>query len=215
LRVAGPFVAVISAFASDASAQPAPTPPAALGPSSASTSAPQPLTPGAPAPLPFNQRALAGSPPPGQTYWPSYAPAYPPSPSFYGPEVPFSLPPATPKQPANRPLQVTGIVAAVGGVLTLITGSILMSIAKDRVDVYRDGPAYCCAIDDAPLRNAGITMLVIGGITATVGVPLWMIGGRRVPIRATTPDTTTPRAPARAAPLLRVGVSSAALSWQF
>lgn len=214
--VAWPLAAMIFALAGDAAAQPAPAAPAAPPPASDATSAPPQIAPGAPAPLPFSQGAPVWSPPPGQTYWPSYAPAYPPSPSFYGPEVPFSLPPSTPKEPANRPMQVAGIVATVGGVVTLITGSILMSIAKDRIDVYRDGPAYCCAIDDAPLRNAGITMLVIGGITATVGVPLWMIGGRRVPIRkSTTPDATTPKAPALRAPLLRVGASGAAVSWQF
>jgi len=214
--VAGPFAAVIFALASSATAQPAPAPPAALPPASAQAPASPQRAPGAPAPLPFDQSAPAWSPSPGQTYWPSYAPAYPPSPSFYGPEVPFSLPPPTPKEPANRQLQTLGIVGAVGGVVTLITGSILMSIAKDRIDVYRDGPAYCCAIDDAPLRNAGVALLVIGGITAAVGVPLWMIGGRRVPIRkSTTPDAITPKAPALRAPLLRVGASGAALSWQF
>ena len=210
--VAGLLVAVIVSFASDAAAQPAQ--PAALPPAVAPTSTP--IAPGAPAPLPFDHGAPAWSPPPGQTYWPTYAPAYPPSPSFYGPEAPFSLPPATPKEPATSRMQTAGIVAAITGVATLITGSILMSIAKDRIDVYRDGPAYCCSIDDAPLRNAGITMLVIGGITATVGVPLWMIGGRRVPIRKpTAPDDTSPKTPALRAPLLRVGAGSAALSWQF
>jgi hypothetical protein len=111
-----------------------------------------------------------------------------------------------------------GVVAAVGGVATLITGAILMSIAKERIDVYRDGPAYCCSIDDAPLRNAGITLLVVGGITATIGIPLWMIGGRRVPIRKTTteaPRTAPPKAPAMSAPRLRVGATGASLSWQF
>lgn len=206
LGIAWSVAAVIFALASDTAAQPAPAAPAALPPSSGPT----------PTPLPFGHGAPAWSPPPRQTYWPSYAPEYPPSPSFYGPQVPFSLPPPTPKEPANRQMQAAGIVAAIGGVVTLITGSILMSIAKDRIDVYRDGPAYCCSINDAPLRNAGITLLVIGGITATVGVPLWMIGGRRVPIRkSTTPDATTPKAPALRAPLLRVGASGAALSWQF
>jgi hypothetical protein len=138
----------------------------------------------------------------------------------YRQQEPFSLPPPAPKEAANRKLMIAGIVAATGGVATLITGSILMSVATERIDVYRDGPAYCCSIDDAPLRNAGITMLVIGGITATIGVPLWMIGGRRVPVRRSTMERPgdapqMPKAPALRAPLLRVGATGASMSWQF
>jgi hypothetical protein len=147
--------------------------------------------------------------------WPTFTPPAPLNTQFYRPEVPFSLPPPVPKEAANGNLMKVGIVAAIGGVATLITGSVLMSVAKERIDVYRDGPQYCCSIDDAPMRNAGITMLVIGGITATVGIPLWMIGGRRVPVRKTTTTTAPPRTPASAAPLLRVGKSGASLSWQF
>jgi hypothetical protein len=155
-----------------------------------------------------------GAPQAGPGSWPTSAPFAPQNTQFYRPEVPFSLPPTVPKEAANSRLMSVGIVAAIGGVATLITGSILMSVAKERIDVYRDGPQYCCSIDDAPMRNAGITMLVIGGITATVGIPLWMIGGRRVPVRKTT-TTAPPKTPASAAPLLRVGASGASLSWQF
>ena len=201
--VAAPVFAVIFALAGNVAAQPAPPPPAALP-------APAPQQWG-PQPPPWGAQPAPG-------YWPQYVPATPPSASFYRPEEPFSLPPPTPKEPANRNLMTVGIAASIGGVATLITGSILMSIAKERVDVYRDGPTYCCSIDDAPLRNVGITMLVVGGITATIGIPLWMIGGRRVPVRKTTqeaPGAAPPRAPASRAPLLRVGASGASLSWQF
>ncbi len=242
LGVAGPLAAVIVALASEAAAQPAP-PPAALPPSkglapapqqdaleavvpappaSASALPPAPVTPAAPAYAPV---APAWGAPPGQAYWPAYTPAYPASPSFYRQQdhrqqEPFSLPPPPPKQAANRKLMIAGIVAATGGVATLITGSILMSVAKERIDVYRDGPAYCCSIADAPLRNAGITMLVIGGITATIGVPMWMIGGRRVPVRSGATERPgaapqVPKAPALRAPLLRVGATGASVSWQF
>ena len=117
-------------------------------------------------------------------------------------------------------MMIAGIVAATGGVATLITGSIIMSVATERIDVYRDGPAYCCSIDDAPLRNAGITLLVVGGITAALGVPLWMIGGRRVPVRGGAMEKPgaapqPPKAPALRAPLLRVGATGASVSWQF
>ncbi len=200
-------------------------------PTAPMTSAPAPpaapiYTPGPPAWSPPPQQWAAPQqqpwgapqpqwgPQPAPGSWPTYAPPAPLSPSFYRPEEPFSLPPPVPKEPANSKLMAVGIVASIGGVATLITGSILMSVAKERIDVYRDGPTYCCAIDDAPMRNAGITMLVIGGITATVGIPLWMIGGRRVPVRKTT-TAAPPKAPASAAPLLRVGATGASLSWQF
>ncbi len=220
-RAAAPLFALIFAFAGEAAAQPAPaqqqgapTLPAPQAPPIYAPGPPgwSPPTQWAPQPQPWGPQPAPGA-------WPTYTPAAPPSPSFYRPEEPFSLPPPTPKEPANRKLMTVGIVASIGGVATLITGSILMSIAKKRIDVYRDGPAYCCAIDDAPLRNAGITMLVVGGITATIGIPLWMIGGRRVPVRKTTtttePSSAPPKAPASAAPLLRVGTTGASLSWQF
>jgi hypothetical protein len=246
--VAAPLIAMIFAFAGVASAQPAPAPPGSPRLSPAPTRdaldvvAPPPTAPMLPAPVAPSAPVYAPgylpgppgwSPPPAQQwgqpppqwgpqpapgYWPAYAPAAPPSPSFYRQEEPFSLPPPVPKEPANRRLMTAGIIASIGGVATLITGSILMSVATNRIDVYRDGPAYCCSIDDAPLRNAGITTLVIGGIVATIGIPLWMIGGRRVPVRRTTtdaPGAAPPKTPASAAPLLRVGTTGASLSWQF
>jgi hypothetical protein len=191
-------------------------PPAAPPPAPILAPAPPPVW--APQPSPWGAQPPPWGAQPAPGAWPAYTPATPPSASFYRSEEPFSLPPAAPKEPANRKLMIAGVVASIGGVATLITGSILMSVAKERIDVYRDGPAYCCSIDDAPLRNAGITMLVIGGITATIGVPLWMIGGRRVPVRKTTteaPGGAPPRAPASVAPLLRVGARGASLSWQF
>ncbi|MEP7119646.1 MAG: hypothetical protein ABJE95_02005 [Byssovorax sp.] len=237
------FVAIFT-LASTVAAQPAPPPPrlpppspgaapaperdpldvVAPPPTAPMTSAPAPLPapiypPGPPAWSPQPQPWGApqpqwGAPQPGPGAWPAFTPAPPLSPSFYRPETPFSLPPPVPKEAANSKLMTVGIVAAIGGVATLITGSILMSVAKERIDVYRDGPSYCCSIDDAPMRNAGITLLVVGGITATIGVPLWMIGGRRVPVRKTT-TTEPPRTPASAAPVLRIGASRASLSWQF
>ena len=243
-RAAAPVFAVIFAITSTAAAQPAPPaalppsprlappppprdpldvvvppPTAPMMPAAAPPSAPI-YAPGPPAWSPQPQPQW-GAPqpqwgaPPAPGFWPTYAPSAPLNAQFYRPEVPFSLPPPVPKEAANSKLMGVGIAAAIGGVATLITGSILMSVAKERIDVYRDGPTYCCAIDDAPMRNVGITMLVIGGITATVGIPLWMIGGRRVPIRKTTTTTAPPRTPASAAPLLRVGTSRASLSWQF
>ncbi len=233
--VAGPFFAVIVALAGDAAAQTAP-PPAALPPSEqrrgerdasrrprsggacpARVHARVPRADGSSRSGVRARRAGVG-PGFGQPAWPAYTPAYPASPTFYQQQEPFSLPPPVPKEAAHRKLMITGIVAASTGVATLITGSILMSIATNRIDVYRDGPAYCCSIDDAPLRNAGIAMLVAGGITATLGVPLWMIGGRRVPVRGATdkPDASPQvKTPALRAPLLRVGATGASVSWQF
>ena len=194
---------------------PAPAPRAPIYPPGPPSLSPPPPQWDAPQPQP-----QWGAPPPqwgaqpAPGYWPTFAPPAPLNASFYRPEVPFSLPPALPKEAANSKLMGVGIAASIGGVATLITGSILMSVAKERIDVYRDGPTYCCSIDDAPMRNAGITMLVIGGITASVGIPLWMIGGRRVRVRKTT-TTAPPTTPASAAPLLRVGATGASLSWQF
>ena len=203
---------------------PAPLPDAleAVEPASpaAPTAPPPALAPAIPAAPAYAPAPPAWAPPPAQAYWPAYAPAYPASPTFYRQEEQFSLPPPVPKEAANRKLMIAGIVAATGGVAALITGSIIMSVATERIDVYRDGPAYCCSIDDAPLRNAGITVLVVGGITAALGVPMWMIGGRRVPVRGGATEKPgaapqTPKAPALRAPLLRVGATGASMSWQF
>jgi hypothetical protein len=230
--VSAPVFAVIIGLAGQVAAQPAPTPaPPAPPPGGFVAVGPAPIAPPAPPPAmappyvpapawptaqpaPWAPQPQGWGPQPAPGYWPQYAPAAPPSAGFYPQQEPFSLPPPTPKEAAHGTMMKVGIAASIGGVATLITGSILMSIAKERIDVYRDGPTYCCSIDDAPLRNAGITMLVIGGITATIGVPLWMIGGRRVPVRKTTTEAPA-KTPASAAPLLRVGATGASLSWQF
>jgi hypothetical protein len=100
----------------------------------------------------------------------------------------------------------------------------VVASAKERIDVYCDGPFLCARIDDNVRKGIGIGTMVAGGVAATVGIPLWIIGGRRVPVRKKegAPNGTAPSEPppppaagARLLPELRVGPTSASLAFQF
>jgi hypothetical protein len=128
-------------------------------------------------------------------------------------------------------MQVAGILMTTGGVLSLIVGSVVTATAKDRIDVYCDGPQLCAHLDDPARKTAGIAMMIGGGIIATVGIPLWIICGRKVPLRkpdtkgTDKQDTTSPPAPGTTSfqptsstevrPELQLGLTGAKLSFKF
>ncbi|MEO5726691.1 MAG: hypothetical protein ABI134_22615 [Byssovorax sp.] len=107
------------------------------------------------------------------------------------------------------------------GLVGLIAGSAMVS-AHEPIDDRNDSPCFtsreCEFIEqNTPrvvlkpgLRTAGIATLVGSAVAMGAGIPLLMIGAKKVPVL----DDDAARA-AKLLPTLRVGAASATLTWQF
>lgn len=150
-----------------------------------------------------------GPPPttyPGQT--PSMGhPAY--SPYGYGsPPPPYYAPPGFYQYPAAPPpapqrsvgALVGGITLAATGAIAFLSGTLLFSDGQEKTPVYCTtsiSTTLCGRRDDSARIGGGVALMILGGIGVGVGVPLAIWGGSR------------PK------PQLRVGATSASLSWQY
>jgi hypothetical protein len=226
---AAPPAAAAPAAASPAAPSPAG---AALQPGGAAPApgaAPQPAPPAAPAPpypaVPYypappqhvpqaDPGAAPGYPPPGpQGAYAPYGGAYPPLPPGY-PVNPSEIPPAPPPIPLRRKspsMMWGGIALTAGGTIAFFTGTGLLASASNRYEIYCDfggSMGVCETRADGPRQVAGAVISVAGGIMMAVGIPLWVIGGKKVPA-----DGAAPAAPAQTT--LSIGPGSAALQTRF
>lgn len=115
-------------------------------------------------------------------------------------------------------MMVGGVLLTTGGILGVLIGSAVATTASDQIPIYCDqgfGPTICETRADETQLAVGVATLVTGFVAIGVGIPLWVIGGKRVPVK----EDGKPGDPAAAAPKtsLRfvVGPSSAALRGTF
>lgn len=118
------------------------------------------------------------------------------------------------KERFSTPMMVVGISATGLGVIGIFAGAFLLSESESNNDClyYRDANyAGGCGTDEDK-ATTGTVLLVVGGITAVIGIPLIVVGARKVP-------KTDPADPAQPAvslrPEVRIGSRSAALRWTF
>lgn len=198
-------------------APPGAAPGAATAPATGAPGAP--AAPRAPAP-PFGY----GAPPPGAQPappWMSPAEVPPGFPAQYPAYYPMPYPMVAPRQdgselPAPPPRRyrstgmfVGGVLMVSGGLVAVIAGAALVSSSANRIDIYCDTPSFPCAHkDDAIRKNGGATLMALGGIVGALGIPVWIVGAKMVPV---------PREERRPAfvPELRVGAGSARLTVSF
>ncbi|WP_437648445.1 hypothetical protein [Sorangium sp. So ce362] len=211
-------------------ATPQPVPPAPAGPpypaapypAAPYPGPPYPAAPGAATPQGGPQPAPGASPgypPPGYPppgYQGGYAPyggAYPPLPPGY-PSSAAEIPPAPPPAPLRRKspsLMLGGIALTAGGTIAFFAGTGLLASASERYEIYCDFGGYtgiCDTRTDGPRQVAGALVSIGGGIMLAVGIPLWIIGGKKVPATADAPEK-----PAQTT--LSLGPGSAALQTRF
>jgi hypothetical protein len=194
-----------------------------LGVASAQT-APPSAAPRSAAPQPGAAQPQPGAQPPGAMQPGAMQPGAPPTAytppggaqawmftqaPYYGYGTPYVPPP---REPFSRGAMTAGAAMTIGGLSALVAGSIVTTVAHGRVDVYCDGPALCAQVDDPKLAQPGLALMIVGGVAAAVGIPLWFYGGRLVPVRK---SDAAPPPGAQAAPVLRVGVGGASLSLRF
>jgi len=154
---------------------------------------------------------------------------YTPMPYYYYQQPPqqgprpdeYNLPPPPPRRYNSAGMVAGGVVILTKNITTIITNSILISTAANRIDIYCDSPSFPCAhTDDATRKSAGIVFMAGGALLAAAGVPLWLIGARQVPLSA--PPAGTPVAPGAPAqpphaslPEVRVGLGTASVTVHF
>jgi len=149
-----------------------------------------------------------GAPPPGYGYpYPYYG--------YYGGAPP---PPPPRFERKSTGMMVGGILLTSAGIVGILTGAAMASTAGNQIDVYCEspvgggGPFVCERRADATQLAAGYGVLIGGVVALGAGIPLWLIGGKRVPAN----DEAAPAAqPPSASMRLLVGPSSATLDVRF
>lgn len=117
-------------------------------------------------------------------------------------------------------MMVGGVLLTTGGILGVLIGAAVASTASNQIPIYCDQGGFigvCEYRSDKTQLAGGIVTLIAGFAAIGVGIPLWVIGGRREPIK--TPGDKPTQQPAPEAPKtglqLIVGPSSAALRATF
>lgn len=105
-----------------------------------------------------------------------------------------------------------GIVMFGAGLIGLIAGGVIASEGGRRVQIFAPGGYIRERRSDDGMVAGGIALAVVSGVMAAVGIPLWAIGARRVPVQK--PGETAPDAPAAApkpSAIIRVGPTGASV----
>lgn len=186
---------------------------------------PAPPAPALPAPP---AAPLAPAYPDSLSYGPGYAPPYMmyPPPGAGAPQ-PYWMPVAVPTERRSNAMRTTGVVLfAAGGLATAVGGVIFAAVATtgcvDEVFASDVGPAPVSrpvTLRGENVRSAhqalngcdtsptvGLGIITAGVLTAVAGIPLFVIGSKRVPARTMT---------GKLAPELAVGAANATLRWTF
>jgi hypothetical protein len=110
-----------------------------------------------------------------------------------------------------------GITMVAVGAVGFLSGLAALAAANNRIDVYCDGGSRCASRDDTDLQVAGGVLMIVSGVVTIAGIPLWVIGGRRIPVNQEQEqmDPSKGTQSSETAPILRVGPGSASLSFSF
>jgi hypothetical protein len=219
-----------------AAADPPPDLPPLGGPPVGAPPAAQPAPPVAPPALsPPRPGPYGGYPAPGLVYPPGMSPgeippgmAVPYPMPYYYPQPPqgprpssYDLPEPPPRRRHDAGMFAGGVVLVGAGLVGVISGAVLVSSSANRIDIYCDSPSFPCAhMDDNARKTAGALVMAGGAIMGAVGIPLWLLGSRLVPLGkgpAGAPGQAPAPAPQRPAlqPELRVGAGAATVTLRF
>lgn len=188
LLVAASIAVAALGLAAPAAADPPPDLPPVVAPPPSSP--PPPAKPAA-APPALPVPTFAPQPYPTWTAPGPFPPGYPGGypggamPAYTSPYNPaeYAIPPPPPRRRYSPGMHASGVALVVVGLSSVITGAALISSATNRIDVYCDTPSFPCAhLDDTARRNGGIATMAVGAVMSAVGVPLWIVGSKLVPL---------------------------------
>ncbi|HZF55161.1 MAG TPA: hypothetical protein VE093_41200 [Polyangiaceae bacterium] len=138
-----------------------------------------------------------GYPPPAGSYPPGYAPYGPYGYPYGYPYDPAYYPDPTPRPPptrrANGTLMAVGIGMVGVGAVGVLSGLAAFATANNRIDVYGDGGQRIGTRDDEDLQVAAAVLTISSAVVGVAGIPLWVIGGKRVPLEGS--EKNDPAAP--------------------
>ena len=120
---------------------------------------------------------------------PAPPPAPEPVPQYFGPAIPYqalptALPPAHPRQVQrmerrSTALMAVGIAAFCAGVVTAAVGGLMyLNAANGNETCGTSGRCYTNQM------TTGTIVVGVGAAVAAVGLPMWVIGSAKVPVRA-------------------------------
>jgi hypothetical protein len=121
-------------------------------------------------------------------------------------------------------MMAIGITMTAAGAVAILSGLAALATANNRIDVYCDGGSICASRDDEGLQLAGGIIAIGGVVVGAAGIPLWVIGGRRVPLKpgeeqeqkSPAPGADkAPRASSLPPATLRLGLGSASINVAF
>jgi hypothetical protein len=152
-----------------------------------------------------------GYPPPPPRYAPA-PPGYPeyttppPGAQYYYPPPPLIGPPPRMER-RSKGMMIGGIVLTGVGALSFLTGLTVYALGSAGTDDCTSGSYYSCDWkSDSGTQTTGAIMMVLGGAAVAVGIPLTVVGARKVPV--------DPAAESKA-PTLQLGAGRASLRFAF
>ncbi|WP_437292460.1 hypothetical protein [Sorangium sp. So ce426] len=168
-------------------------------------------------PLPAGAPARDAALPPSGPAAPAGAAAPPPSGAPLAPVAAHApAPPAAPlTKRRNKGMMVTGIVLTSLGTIALLGGGLVIASTPScsgdgceydpSSDPFSDDAGY----EEDGAEGAGVGLVVGGLVLAGVGIPLAIVGGRKVPVQPEKQAASTPAPP----PELVIGPRYAGLRW--
>ncbi len=88
-------------------------------------------------------------------------------------------------------MMIAGIVLTGVGALSIITGGVLVSGAQEDCSYY-SGYSSSCGRSSDDQELAGAVLMIVGGATTAVGIPLIVVGGAKVPAKGAAPTDAPP-----------------------
>lgn len=173
--------------------------------------------------------ALWASPAAAQDMPPGRPPSGYAQPGFAPPPPGYGQPGYYARRPAYRrnspALMGVGITMITVGGIALLTGIVLTALPGPDTTTTCDKLGNCTTSTPTDVKRiVGIIMSGVGGIFVGVGVPLTLVGARKVPVDPNEPYEEAKRSPWVAAPhsqvaqsplMLHLGAGSVGLSYQF
>jgi len=113
-------------------------------------------------------------------------------------------------------MMFAGIGMVGVGVIGLIAGAVVATEGAGRVQFYGEGGYLHDRRSDDGMKNGGIGLAIAAGVVCAAGIPVWIVGARKVPIKKPEGEPS-PQAPEPVKPtaLVRIGPAAATLEAQF